>query len=59
MIRLILHNGETREANDDVFDLTPLGVRHDDTNDAGVKTGEWTLIPWVNIVEVQRIKDKP
>jgi hypothetical protein len=55
VIRLILHSGETLEANDDVFDLTPLGVRRDEVVE-GVKTGDWTLIPWVNIVEVQRVR---
>lgn len=60
MIRVILHkDGETIEAHDDVIDLTPLGVRYYHTNDAGVKTGEWLLIPWSSIREVHRIKNKP
>jgi hypothetical protein len=59
MIRVILNTGETLEANDNVFDLTPLGVRHDDRNAVGNKTGEWTIYPWSAVKVIHRVKDTP
>lgn len=59
MIVLYLQDGSTLESADETFDLTPLGVRYDDRNSTGVKTGEWTIIPWASIREVRRVKNSP
>ena len=59
MIQVLLHNGEMWEGLDGIFDISPLGVKMDDLNNAGIKTGEWTLLPWSSIREIRRLKNPP